>query len=305
MFDGVSLNSTIGLPFLSQGVIRIDMSSVSCPPSVPNDLFNLKSRVVVLTGATGVLAGMAADYLLQQGCRVAYLGRSEEKLAAARDRAGARGGDVLALSCDVNDRASLESAREAILAKWGRIDALINAAGGNQAGATIGPDKTFFDLNLDAYSKVLELNLTGTVLPCLVFGVPMAEQKTGVIINFSSMAADRAITRVLGYSNAKAGVDNFTRWLAVELAKKVGPGIRVNAIAPGFFIADQNRRLLTNEDGSYTARGESVIKQTPFARFGEADELCGTLHFLLSDASRFVTGVVIPVDGGFSCFSGV
>ncbi len=269
------------------------------------NLFELTDKVVVITGATGVLAGTAADYLLSNGARVVYLGRSQEKLDAAMQRAGDQQDRVMTCSCDVVDRASLEKVRTEVLAKWGRIDALINAAGGNQPGATIGPDQTFFDLNLDDYSKVLDLNLTGTVLPSVVFGETFAKQKSGIVINFSSMAADRTITRVLGYSNAKAGIDNFTRWLAVEMALKFGEGLRVNAVAPGFFIADQNRRLLTNEDGSYTDRGESVIRQTPFRRFGEAPELCGTLHYLLTDASKFVTGTVIPVDGGFSCFSGV
>ncbi|MGF1677645.1 MAG: SDR family oxidoreductase [Candidatus Methylacidiphilales bacterium] len=268
-------------------------------------LFNIDQKVVIVTGATGVLAGGAADYLLQHGCRVVYVGRSQEKLDAARQRAGSLRDNMLSIPCNVLDRGELERASEQILARWGRIDVLINGAGGNQPGATIQPQQTVFDLNLDAYSEVIDLNLKGTVLPCLVFGKAMAAQGSGVIINFSSMAADRAITRVLGYSNAKAAVDNFTRWLAVELAQKYGDRLRVNAIAPGFFIADQNRRLLTQEDGSPTERGASVIRQTPFKRFGEAEEVCGTLHFLISDASRFVTGTVIPVDGGFSCFSGV
>ncbi|MEM1158073.1 MAG: SDR family oxidoreductase [Verrucomicrobiota bacterium] len=269
------------------------------------NLFDLSDRVIVMTGATGVLAGTAADYLLTQGAKVVYLGRSQTKLDAALQRAGDAADRVVTFSCDVVDRASLEDVRIRVMQQWGRIDALINAAGGNIAGAVIAPDQNFTDLKLDDYSKVMELNLNGTVLPSVVFGEVFAEQKSGNIINFSSMAADQAITRVLGYSNAKAGVDNFTRWLAVELAQKFGEGLRVNAIAPGFFIADQNRRLLTREDGSYTRRGEDVIRKTPFRRFGKSEELCGTLHYLLSDASAFVTGTVIPVDGGFSCYSGV
>jgi len=269
------------------------------------NLFDLSDKVIVVTGATGVLAGTAADYLLSQGARVVYLGRSQEKLDAAIERAGDRKDSVLALPCDVLDRGSLEQIRKDVIDRWGQIDALINAAGGNMPGAVITPEQNFTDLKLDDYSQVLELNLNGTVLPSVVFGETLAEQKSGNIINFSSMAADKAITRVLGYSNAKAGIDNFTRWLAVELAQKFGEQMRVNAIAPGFFIADQNRRLLTNEDGSYTERGRDVIRKTPFNRFGKSEELCGTLHYLLSDASRFVTGTVIPVDGGFSCYSGV
>ncbi|MEM6885545.1 MAG: SDR family oxidoreductase [Verrucomicrobiota bacterium] len=268
-------------------------------------LFDLSDKVIVVTGATGVLAGTAADYLLTQGAKVVYLGRSQKKLEAVMTRAGDAKSRVLTFSCDVLDQGSLENVRGEVLQQWGRIDALINAAGGNMPGAVIGPDQTFSDLKLDDYSKVLELNLNGTVIPSVVFGETFSEQKSGNIINFSSMAADKTITRVLGYSNAKAGIDNFTRWLAVELAQKFGEGLRVNAIAPGFFIADQNRRLLTNEDGSYTERGQDVIRKTPFRRFGESEELCGTLHYLLSDASKFVTGTVIPVDGGFSCYSGV
>ncbi|MEM6822333.1 MAG: SDR family oxidoreductase [Verrucomicrobiota bacterium] len=268
-------------------------------------LFEIRDQVVIVTGATGVLAGTAADYLLEQGCRVVYLGRTQKKLDEAVARAGENADRVLAIPCDVLKESDLEDVKATVLEKWGKIDVLINGAGGNQPGATIGPDKNFFDLNLEDYSTVLDLNLKGTVLPSMVFGKSMTDQKSGCIVNFSSMAADRVITRVLGYSNAKASIDNFTRWLAVEMAHKFGEGIRVNAIAPGFFIADQNRRLLTNEDGSYTDRGQSVINATPFKRFGEAAEVCGTLHYLLGDASKFVTGTVIPVDGGFSCFSGV
>lgn len=270
--------------------------------TAPASLFDLTGRVIVVTGATGVLAGSAARYLASQGARVVFLGRDRAKLDAALADAGA---ECAAFSCDVLDRPALERTRDAILARWGRIDALINAAGGNQPGATITPDKTFFDLNLDAYRQVLALNLEGTVLPSQVFATALVAQKRGVIINFSSMAAERAITRVVGYSNAKAAIDNFTRWLAVEFATKYGDGLRVNAIAPGFFVADQNRRLLLKEDGTPTPRGQAVINQTPFRRFGHTPELHGALHFLLSEASAFITGTVIPVDGGFSCFSGV
>ena len=274
-------------------------------PSAPTSLFDLTGRVIVVTGATGVLAGSAARYFATQGARVVFLGRDQARLDAALADTARAGADCAAFSCDVLDRPALERTRDAILARWGRIDALINAAGGNQPGATITPDKTFFDLNLDAYRQVLALNLEGTILPSQVFATALVAQKRGVIINFSSMAAARAITRVVGYSNAKAAIDNFTRWLAVEFATKYGDGLRVNAIAPGFFVADQNRRLLLNEDGTPTARGQAVINQTPFRRFGQTPELHGTLHYLISDASAFVTGTVVPVDGGFSCFSGV
>jgi NAD(P)-dependent dehydrogenase (short-subunit alcohol dehydrogenase family) len=273
--------------------------------TAPRSLFDLNGRVIVVTGATGVLAGSAARYLAGQGARVVFLGRDQAKLDRALADTKGLSGETAGFSCDVLDRAGLERVRDAIVARWGRIDALVNAAGGNQPGAVITPDKTFLDLDLSAYRQVLGLNLDGTVLPSLVFAQTFAAQKSGNIVNFSSMAATQAITRVVGYSNAKAAVDNFTKWLAVELAHKFGAGCRVNAVAPGFFVADQNRRLLLNEDGTPTARGQSVLTKTPFKRFGETAELHGALHFLLSDASAFVTGTVIPVDGGFSCYTGV
>ena len=273
-------------------------------PSSPS-LFDLTGRVILVTGATGVLAGSAARYLVAQGARVVFLGRDQAKLDLARADCAGLPGEAATFSVDVLDRPGLERVRDEVVARFGRIDALINAAGGNQPGAVIPPDKTFFDLDLTAYRGVMALNLEGTVLPSQVFAQTFAAQKRGNIINFSSMAAERAVTRVVGYSNAKAAVDNFTRWLAVEFANKYGDGLRVNAIAPGFFIADQNRRLLLNEDGTPTARGQAVLNQTPFRRFGAAAELHGGLHYLLSDASAFVTGTVLAVDGGFSCFSGV
>jgi NAD(P)-dependent dehydrogenase (short-subunit alcohol dehydrogenase family) len=187
----------------------------------------------------------------------------------------------------------------------GKIDILVNAAGGNVAGATIGIDQTVFDLKFDQFKRVTDLNLNGTVLPTLIFGKTMTEQKSGSIINISSMAVSRAITRVVGYSAAKAAIDNFTKWMAVELGAKFGGGIRVNAIAPGFLLTEQNRNLLTNEDGSLTERGKTIMRLTPFKRFGEPDELIGTVLFLASDAAKFVTGAIIPIDGGFSSFSGV
>jgi NAD(P)-dependent dehydrogenase (short-subunit alcohol dehydrogenase family) len=197
------------------------------------------------------------------------------------------------------------NARDAILAKWGRIDALLNGAGGNMAGATIPPDKTIFDLDFAAFEKVVDLNLHGTVLPSIVFGEVMVRQGKGAIVNFSSVSADRALSRVVGYSAAKAGVTNFTRWLSVELAKQTGGAVRVNAVMPGFFVGEQNRSLLMNEDGSLTERGRQIIEKTPAGRFGLAEELRGALHYLVCDASAFVTGIVLPVDGGFTCFCGI
>lgn len=268
-------------------------------------LFDIRGRVIIVTGATGVLAGSAARYFSAQGAHVVFLGRDEAKLKQALADTAGGPGESAVFSCDVLDRPGLERVRDAVVARFGRIDALINAAGGNQPGATIPPDKSFFDLDLAAYRQVLALNLEGTVLPSQVFATALVAQRRGCIVNFSSMASEKAITRVVGYSNAKAAVDNFTRWLAVEFATKYGDGLRVNAIAPGFFVADQNRRLLLQEDGTPTPRGQAVINQTPFRRFGATAELHGTLHFLVSDAAAFVTGTVIPVDGGFSCFSGV
>jgi NAD(P)-dependent dehydrogenase (short-subunit alcohol dehydrogenase family) len=197
-----------------------------------------------------------------------------------------------------------------LLARWGRVDILVNAAGGNQADAVIADDASFFEASIEAYDRVVDLNLRGTVLASQIFAEAMVHQTNGVgptgsIVNISSMAAEHAMTRVMGYSVAKAGVDNFTRWLALELARKHGSGLRVNAIAPGFFLGEQNRALLVNSDGSLTPRGEKVVAHTPAGRFGEADELVGTLIWLCSPAAAFVTGVIVPVDGGFSMFSGV
>jgi NAD(P)-dependent dehydrogenase (short-subunit alcohol dehydrogenase family) len=199
----------------------------------------------------------------------------------------------------------LEKADNEIKTRFGRVDILVNAAGGNQPGAVIQPIQNFFDLNLGDYQKVVDLNLTGSLLPTLVFCKNWTTSKQGVVINISSMTAQRAVTRVMGYSLAKAAIDNFTKWLSVELASKFGEGIRVNAIAPGFFLTEQNRTLLTNEDATLTDRGQKIVSQTPMKRFGVAEELCGTLIWLCSDASKFVTGTVINVDGGFGAFSGV
>jgi NAD(P)-dependent dehydrogenase (short-subunit alcohol dehydrogenase family) len=274
-----------------------------------NPLFEIRERVIVITGAFGALSSAAVDYFIAQGARVACLGRGLETGRSSALEERCRRIDpqceVLALAADVLDRVSLDKARDAIVQRWGRIDALLNAAGGNMPGATIPPENSFFDLDFSSFEQVVDLNLHGTVLPSLVFGEVMARQGKGSIVNFSSVSADRAITRVVAYSAAKAGVANFTRWLAVELARKTAGGVRVNAVMPGFFLGDQNRRLLTNEDGSLTNRGHRIIDHTPFGRFGLAEELTGTLHYLVSDASAFVTGITVPVDGGFTAFCGV
>jgi len=207
--------------------------------------------------------------------------------------------------CDVLDKASIESAAQKVLAKFGRVDILINGAGGNKPQATTNVEQSFFDLPADALRWVFDLNLMGTILPSQVFGKIMAEQTNGIILNISSMNSFRPLTRIPAYSAAKAGVSNFTQWLAVHMAQTYSPEIRVNAIAPGFFVGEQNRRLLLNDDDSLTSRGQSIISHTPMARFGNPDDLLGTVLWLVSPASAFVTGIVVPVDGGFSAFSGV
>lgn len=272
-----------------------------------SSLFDITGKVVVITGATGTLTGSAAAYLAAQGARVVYLGRSQEKLdaAVAAVRTSNPAAEVIGLAADIGERDSLERARDAVLAKWGRIDALLNGAGGNQPGATIPPDKSFTDLDFSAFKEVVDLNLHGTVLPTLVFTPALMAAGAASIVNYSSASAARAITRVVGYSAAKAAVENFTRWLAVDLGRRTHGGVRVNSLVPGFFIGEQNRRLLTNEDGSLTARGQDIVRQTPFGRFGEPDELHGAIHYLVADASRFVTGTTLTVDGGFGVFSGV
>lgn len=271
----------------------------------PLKLFDITGKVAVITGGTGVLGGAMAVGLAQANARVVVLGRKKENGEAVLEKIRAVGKDAMFVQADVLDADQLVRARKEILDAHKTIDILVNAAGGNMAGATILPEQTFFDLKIDEFRKVVDLNLLGTVLPTKIFCDVMAEQKKGVVINIASMSSFRPITRVVGYSAAKAGVDNLTGWLAIEMARKFGPGIRVNAIAPGFFITEQNRKLLTNEDGSYTARGQAAIDNTPFGRFGQPEELIGTLIWLCSDASAFVTGVDVPVDGGFNVFCGV
>ena len=267
------------------------------------NLFDIKDYVVVITGGTGVLGRCIAKYLAQNGAKVAILGRKEEVGNAIVNDIKKGGGDASFFKTDVMNQEVVEQNCKDILEKYGRVDTLLNAAGGNQPGANIGPDQNFFDLDPEQFQKVLNLNLTGTVIPTQVFLKPMVEQGKGSIINFSSMAAFRPMTRVCGYAAAKAGISNFTEYMAHETAMKFGEGIRVNAIAPGFFITEQNRALLTNPDGSYTQRGQDVIRQTPFGRMGKPEELCGTIQYLMSDAATFVTGTVAVVDGGFNIFA--
>jgi NAD(P)-dependent dehydrogenase (short-subunit alcohol dehydrogenase family) len=246
-----------------------------------------------------------AKGFLQAGAKVVLLDINEVNLQKKIESLKIFGSDLLGLPCDVLNESNLKDVHQKIVDQYRRIDILINAADGNMPGATIGTDQTVFDLQLETLKKVMDLNLNGTILPTLVFGKTMAEQKSGSIINISSMASSRVITRVVGYSAAKAAIENFTKWMAVEMAQKFGSGIRVNAIAPGFLITDQNRTLLTNEDGSLTERGKAILNATPFKRFGEPEELVGTIIWLASDASKFVTGTIVPIDGGFNVFSGV
>ena len=269
------------------------------------NLFNVENKVVLITGGGGVLGGNMASYLLNNGATVIILDYKKEIVDSAIDNLKKNSDKVTGLVCNVLEEESLNKVSSVIVSQFGKIDILINAAGGNMPGATIGEHQNIFDVKIDDFKKVVDLNLFGSILPSLVFGKEMAKNKKGVIINISSMTAQSAITRVVGYSASKAAIDNYTKWLSVELASKFGDGLRVNAIAPGFFIGNQNRDLLINKDGSYTDRGNTIIQNTPMKRFGEAEELNGSIHFLCSEASKFVTGIVIPIDGGFSAFSGV
>lgn len=270
-----------------------------------NNLFSLQGRVAIVTGGTGVLGGAIAHGLAAAGAKVGILGRRVDRAAEVVEAIKANGGEAMPVPADALDQAALAQARDIVLQQWGHVDILINAAGGNSPDATVFGDVTFFNLKREAVQKMLDLNLMGTILPSQVFGEVMAKAGKGSIINISSMAAQRPLTRVIGYAAAKSAIDNFTRWLAVDLATKYGEGVRVNAIAPGFFIGEQNRSFLLNADGTPTPRGESIVAHTPMKRFGEPDELIGAAVWLCSDAAKFVTGIVVPVDGGFSAFGGV
>ena len=267
--------------------------------------FDLNNKVAVITGGGGALGSCIARSLSQSGVKIAILDLTRDYVQRTLSIIEKQGGHAIGFTANVLSEESIEKISHEILKKWGRVDILLNAAGGNMQGATIAVDQTIFDLSIDDFKKVTELNLNGSVIPSLIFGKIMADQKSGSIINYSSMSVDRVITRVVGYSASKAGIENFTRWMAVEMALKFGPGIRVNAIAPGFFVGNQNRKLLLKEDGSYTERGDTIIRNTPMRRFGKAEELNGAIHFLCSDAAQFITGIVLPIDGGFSVFSGV
>ncbi|WP_345949378.1 SDR family oxidoreductase [Mucilaginibacter sp. PAMB04274] len=267
--------------------------------------FSLKDKVILVTGGTGVLGEAFIKGIAKAGGTVGILGRNEKIAQERADAVNADGGKAIALITDVMKEADLIAARDKVLDTYGRIDGLVNGAGGNMPGGVIQPDQDIFTMNMEGMRQVMDLNLWGTLMPTQIFGEVMAKGGKGSIVNISSMASQQAVTKVLGYSMAKAAVDSYTKWFAVEAANRYGDAIRMNAIAPGFFLTEQNRTLLTQPDGSYTERGNLVIKNTPYKRFGKAEELIGALVWLLSDASAFVTGTVINVDGGFSIFSGV
>ena len=267
-------------------------------------VIDLKGQVAVVTGGGGVLGGSISKSLVKNGIKVVILDIFQEALDKRVEELKPYG-DVIGFKCNVLDMESLESVREKINAQWGGIDILINAAGGNMPGATLTEDQTIFDMKVEDYNKVTDLNLNGTVYPCIVFGKSMAEKGKGSIINMSSMTALSAISRIPGYSIAKSGVSIFTQWLAMEMALKFNEKIRVNAISPGFFIGNQNRAILIKPDGTYTDRSKKILARTPMNRFGDIEELNGMVHFLCSDYASFITGTIIPVDGGFSSFSGV
>jgi|SRR5215470_2371104 len=269
------------------------------------NIFSVEGKVAVVTGAGGVLGGSIAKSLSKAGVKVVMLDIRKENLDTKVIELQSLGGEVIGFVCNILNIESLHETAAKIVEKWKRIDILINCAGGNVPGATLSPDQTIFDMKIEDWEKVITLNQNGTVYPCLIFGKIMSGQKEGSIINISSMATYSAITRVPGYSVAKTGINIFTQWLATELAHKFGEGIRVNAIAPGFFIGDQNRAVLINPDGTLTERSKKVLAKTPMGRFGDISELNGAVQFLCSSASGFITGVILPVDGGFSAFSGV
>jgi len=271
-----------------------------------SNLFDVSGKVIAITGGGGVLCGTMAKALAKAGAKIAVLDLIEAAAKKVADEIKSSNGRAIAVKCNVLDKKSLEDAQEKIAAGLGQIDVLINGAGGNKKEATTSPELSFFDRPAEAVRFVFELNFIGTLLPTQVFAREMAERGMGVILNISSMTALRPLTKVAAYSAAKAAVSNFTQWLAVHVCQNYSKEIRVNAIAPGFFLTEQNRFLLTDEKtGALTDRGKKIIEHTPMGRFGQPEELVGTVMWLISDAAKFVSGVVVPIDGGFSAFSGV
>lgn len=268
--------------------------------------YDFTGKTVVITGGAGILCAGMCKTLAAAGAAVAVLDLNLEAAKQLATGITAAGGKALGVSCNVLEKDSIEGAAKTVLAEFGKVDILINGAGGNKPQATTNAEASFFDLPSEALRWVFDLNLMGTILPSQVFGKLMAEQKHGVILNISSMNAFRPLTRIPAYSAAKAGVSNFTQWLAVHMAQEYSPEIRVNAIAPGFFLTDQNRFLLTDQKtGALTQRGNTIISHTPMGRFGTPDDLVGAVLWLVSPAADFVSGIVVPIDGGFSAFSGV
>jgi NAD(P)-dependent dehydrogenase (short-subunit alcohol dehydrogenase family) len=270
-----------------------------------SELFEIKNKVIVISGATGVLGSAMAHYLAGEGATIIVMGRNPDKVQSLVKSIQVKGGDAFAAVADVTEEGQLITIQKELKSRYGSINVLINAAGGNLPGAVIMPDQDLMGSDLGAMQKVMELNYLGTFLPIKIFMPLFLEDRKGSIINISSLSATRPMTRVMGYSSAKAAIDNLTKWLAVEFAHKYGEGMRVNALAPGFFLTEQNRSLLTQEDGSLTTRGKQILNNTPMGRFGSPDELLGTLHWLCCDASSFVTGTIVEVDGGFGAYAGV
>lgn len=270
-----------------------------------SNLYSLKDKVIVVTGGTGILGKAFIDGIVSFGGTAVIVGRNETEGNKRADEINASGGTALFIKGDVLDERDMEKVRDRTLEKFGKINGLVNGAGGNMPQGVIQPDQDVFDMNVEGLKQVLDLNLYGTIIPTKVMGAVMAKNGGGSIVNISSVSSKQVITKVLGYSIGKAGVDCFTKWMAVETAKRYGDTIRINSIMPGFFLTEQNRTLLTNPDGSYTDRGNLVIKKTPMTRMGKPDELIGALVYLLSDASTFVNGTDLGVDGGFIAFGGV
>lgn len=269
------------------------------------NMFSLQGKVIAVTGGTGILGGAFIDGIVAAGGAVGILGRNEKVATERAEKINAAGGKAVPLVADVMQAEQVDAAKEALLAAFGKVDGLVNAAGGIMPQGVLQPDQDIFGMHLEGMRQVMDLNLWGTIIPTQVFGPALALNETASIVNISSMNSKRAITKVLGYNMGKAAVDCYNQWFAVELARRYGERIRMNALTPGFFLTEQNRNLMIQPDGSYSERGELVVRQTPFKRFGQPNELIGGLIYLLSDASRFVTGSQLVVDGGFSIFGGV
>ena len=267
--------------------------------------FSIEDKVTVITGGSGVLGSSIAKSFLKEGARVVIIGRSQQKIDSKLQVWRDEGMEAMGISADITIEEEVIRAKNLVIEKYGRVDVLINAAGGNIPEATQKPDQTIFDIPFEGIDKVLHLNLQGTIYPTMIFAKEMAEKKSGSIINISSVSTLSALSRVMGYSASKTAINNFTQYMACELTTKFGDKLRVNAIAPGFFIADQNRALLTNADGSFTERGQKIIDRTPMGRFGDLEELNGAAQFLSSDAASFVNGSLMIIDGGYHAYSGI